>query len=532
MNTNQLALPANVELGDYRILRTLGQGGFGITYLAESIADGKQVVIKENLPTFCAYRNTTSLIVASAKAGDEAEEYHKQLTRFVEEARLLARLNHPNIVKVNKAFEALGTAYYVMPWVGGQELHKAAPAPQDITEAGLRPILRKLLEALNYLHSQNIYHRDIKPANILLKNKKVPVIIDFGTARSIISERSATMVGSPGYSPIEQITTRGKRGPWTDLYSLGATCYRLITGSAPPEANERLANDEDPLRPLANRAELRGRFSVYFLTTIDKALALRAKNRWQTAGEWLNALSAILAPKLSVKSAQSINTPIKILPTHPLNVTQSTKQKKSRLLIPLSIILIGVFSAGGYLFFHAHGEKKSPPTVLSQQDGEERRKAEAREHYQQGENYLYGLNDHEQSYQKAIQHFRIAANEGNKEALHILGVSYELGHGVPQDYTEAINWYRKAAELGHAEAQYKLGSCYEYGRSVTQNYSEAFEWYKKSAEQGNPEAQFNLGFCYEKGSGTTKDLNKAEYWYSKAAEQGHKYAQNALNKLK
>ena len=287
---NDIALPIGVKLGTYQILRTLGQGGFGITYLAEDTATGRQVVIKENLPTFCSYRNINTLGVAATNPHDPLEEYPTLLARFVEEARLLAGLQHPNIVSVLGAFEALGTAYYVMPWVGGQELHKAAPPASEITEAWLLPVLRALLDALEYLHSCNIYHRDVKPANILLTEDGAPVLIDFGTARHIISERSATQVGTPGYSPVEQLSARGKRGPWTDVYSLGATCYRLITGTRPPEATDRLSEDDDSLISLANQADLRGRFSAEFLATIDKALELRAKSRWQTAAEWLAAL--------------------------------------------------------------------------------------------------------------------------------------------------------------------------------------------------------------------------------------------------
>ncbi|MBQ2380859.1 MAG: SEL1-like repeat protein [Akkermansia sp.] len=524
MNTNHFALPANVELGNYRILRTLGQGGFGITYLAEDINDGKQVVIKENLPTFCAYRNTTSLLVASANPNDEAEEYRKLLTRFVDEARLLASLNHPNIVKVYTAFEALGTAYYVMPWVGGQELQKVAPAPQEITEAWLLPILRKLLEALEYLHSQNIYHRDIKPANILLENETTPVIIDFGTARSIISDRSATMVGSPGYSPIEQITARGQRGPWTDVYSLGATCYRLITGSPPPEANERLADDEDPLRPLINQAELRGRFSLEFLATIDKALALRAKNRWQTAGEWLASLPMVSSPLIAVNTSLPASALPKIVNTRPINVAQSTSKKKLLLFIPLLVLLIGGLSAGRYMIVLKMRENRE----RQQLEAAAQQQAEINEHYQKGEGYYYGRDGHEQNYETAAHHLRIAAMAGHAEAQYSFGVCYENGQGVSKNLNEAVNWYQKAAEQGLAAAQCALGSCYENGRGIIQDTNEATNWYRKAAEQGHAEAQFNLALSYDSGNGITQNSKEAANWFRKAAEQGHAKAQNHL----
>lgn len=287
---NIQALPEGIELGDYRIVRTLGQGGFGITYLALGKTTGRKVVIKENLPSFCACRDQSNMCVAATNPDDPAQEFVKYQADFVREARLLAGLKHPNIVQVQGAFEALGTAYYVMPWVGGRELHRIAPAPEKLDEAWLCPLLHELLDALAYLHERNIYHRDIKPANILVTDEGQPVIIDFGTARSIVSERSATLVGSPGYSPIEQITSHGQRGPWTDIYSLGATCYRLITGEQPPDSVARIAAETDSLQPLSGRPELRKRFSQALLKSLDKALAVRGKDRWQSAREWKAAL--------------------------------------------------------------------------------------------------------------------------------------------------------------------------------------------------------------------------------------------------
>ena len=350
---NLLALPEGVELGNYRILRSLGQGGFGITYLAENMETGQQVVIKENLPSFCAMRDSGTLQVSASNPNDELQEYPKLLTRFVEEARLLARLDHPNIVKVLDAFEALGTAYYVMPWLGGKELHKAAPAPATITEAWLQPHLRTLLGALQYLHANNIYHRDVKPGNILLTEDGTPVLIDFGTARAIISERSATLVGSPGYSPIEQMRAHGKRGPWTDIYSLGATCYRLIIGECTPQAFDRMDEDEDPLRPLANRAELFGRFSPAFLATVDRALALRGKDRWQSTDEWLAALPATSAQQIATTATAAVIDTTRISIT-----TEPPPRKRPHTAIILLILVLALGIPGSYLFYQ-HGQEKA-----------------------------------------------------------------------------------------------------------------------------------------------------------------------------
>ena len=141
-----VALPVGLELGHYRLLRKIGQGGFGITYLAEHMQSHEQVVIKENLPTYYAYRDITTMQVHPLDDTDSAENYAHALQRFVDEARTLAHLNHPNIVRVHEAFEALGTAYYVMPYIEAKELHQAAPA--EVNEAWLLPILKAVLSAL------------------------------------------------------------------------------------------------------------------------------------------------------------------------------------------------------------------------------------------------------------------------------------------------------------------------------------------------------------------------------------------------
>ena len=291
---NSISLPDGYVLNNaYLIRKTLGQGGFGITYLAEEDITGRSVVIKENFPTFCSQRNRDTLNV-TANSSSQIENHDWALACFLNEARILARLNHPHIVPVTAAFRALNTAYYVMPHIDGTPLHLAAPEPDKITEAWLTALLGKLLNALQYLHSQQMLHRDIKPANILISTSGEPIIIDFGTARSIENTHTQTKMGTPGYAPLEQWSVGGKRGPWTDLYALGATFYYLLTGTTPPDCHERA--DEDNYQSLSKIKKLTTRFSPRILAGIDKALNMQRRERWQSAREWLAALQDTTAP--------------------------------------------------------------------------------------------------------------------------------------------------------------------------------------------------------------------------------------------
>lgn len=283
-------LPAGTILNNsYSIRQPLGRGGFGITYLADENISGRLVVIKENFPSFCAGRDTQTLHIG-ALSNKQAGEYKWALENFENEARILTRLAHPNIVQILSIFTAFGTAYYVMPYISGTALHTAAPAPNEITEDWLRPILLDLLGALAYLHSNELLHRDIKPDNVLITAGGAPILIDFGTARTTQGNHTHTQVGTEGYAPLEQWAKGGKRGPWTDLYALGATCYRLITGTEPPDCHDRL--EDDPYVPLSSNPQLRTRFSITLLGSIDKALNMSRHERWQTAGEWIAHLTA------------------------------------------------------------------------------------------------------------------------------------------------------------------------------------------------------------------------------------------------
>jgi serine/threonine protein kinase/N-acetylmuramoyl-L-alanine amidase len=294
---NTQALPAGTRLEEFVIERILGAGGFGITYLASDVSLGRQVVIKENLPVQFCFRDPRSLTVSPRHtSGEDLDNFQWSLENFSRESAMLASVDHPGIVKVLRSFQAFGTAYFVMPFVEGMALDDLAKKRGDrsFTEVELASLLKDTLSALGYLHDRGIYHRDIKPGNILTTDQGKPVLIDFGSARQRLIERSMTVVESAGYTPFEQLQSRGNVGPWSDLYALGATLVKVMTGEAPPKANDRTMGD--PWQPLSGRAELTRRFSPLLLGTLDRALKLPIEERWQNAGDWQKALKSGKVP--------------------------------------------------------------------------------------------------------------------------------------------------------------------------------------------------------------------------------------------
>jgi formylglycine-generating enzyme required for sulfatase activity/serine/threonine protein kinase len=309
------ALPAGTRIEEFVIERVLGSGGFGITYLARDARLNRRVVIKENLPVQFCFRDPGSLSVAPRHTtGEDQDNFRWSLENFSKESAMLASLDHVGIVKVLRSFEAFGTAYFVMPFVEGvtlDELHKERrDAGEGFSEDELRGMLERVLDGLVHLHDRGIYHRDIKPGNILITSEGVPVLIDFGSARQRLSERSMTVVESAGYTPFEQLQSRGNVGPWSDLYSLAATLVKVMTGEAPPKAMDRMR--KDPLVPLVERGKLRSQYSEYFLRTLGQALAVDEGERWQDARIWK---SALVVPTPQVIPLPPVPSPLE--PTYP-----------------------------------------------------------------------------------------------------------------------------------------------------------------------------------------------------------------------
>jgi serine/threonine protein kinase/cyclophilin family peptidyl-prolyl cis-trans isomerase len=289
------ALPPGTRIEEFVIERVLGSGGFGITYLARDASLSRQVVIKENLPAQFSWRDPASGTVRPrATSGGEADDFLWSMQNFLREADTLASLDHPGIVRVLRKFEANGTAYFVMPFVDGVALDELIEERQRehewFTEIELTGMLSRLLAALDYLHARGIYHRDIKPGNILITSEGIPMLIDFGSARQRLSERSMTVVESAGYTPFEQLQTRGEIGPWSDLYALGATLVKAITGTAPPKAADRVMGD--PWQGVSRDAQWMKVYSTSFLQSIDQVLSVNPAQRWQSGDEWMQAVNA------------------------------------------------------------------------------------------------------------------------------------------------------------------------------------------------------------------------------------------------
>ena len=282
-------LAAGTRIEEFVIERALQSGGFGVTYLAEDRSLGRRVAIKEYLPREWGGRRADGSV--GPRSSSHEEDYRWGLTRFLEEARTLARLDHARIVRVHRVIEARGTAYMVMEYVEGLNLEEALRAEGPWPEARVRSLLAALLPGLELVHGAGLVHRDIKPANVMLRADGTPVLIDFGAARYAAGahSRSLTSVLTPGYAPHEQYhQTAGKQGPWTDVYALGAVAYRALSGRTPAEAPARVESaarkQADPLSPVAQASA--GEVSAEFGAAVASALALWPEDRPRDVSAW------------------------------------------------------------------------------------------------------------------------------------------------------------------------------------------------------------------------------------------------------
>ncbi|MDB6098055.1 MAG: phosphotransferase enzyme family protein [Gammaproteobacteria bacterium] len=291
------ALPRHTMIGEFEIVGTIGEGGFGTVYLAIDHSLQRKVALKEYRPALLATRHGKSVMVRSQR---HADAFEAGLKSFMNEARTLARFDHPSLIHVYRVWQQNNTAYMAMPLCEGKSLTMVIREnPGIATQEWITGMMFPLLEAVSTLHGSNIYHRDIAPDNVLIQETGTPMLLDFGAARQIATDKTQalTVILKPGYAPIEQFADDSsmRQGPWTDIYALGAVMYFSITGRAPPNAVARLASD--PLASLTSSIT-EGGYSTEFLSAIDSALAIRPHERPQSIAEFRALLERVPAPPI------------------------------------------------------------------------------------------------------------------------------------------------------------------------------------------------------------------------------------------
>ena len=275
-----------------------GSGGFGITYLAQDSNLHQRVAIKEYLPVELAVREGNRTVHPLSEK--HREQFSAGLKRFIKEARTLARFRHPNVVRVLSVFEENNTAYMVMEYERGQSLEAILDRRGTLRENELQKIVFPIMDGLELIHNAGFIHRDIKPGNVYIRIDETPVLLDFGSARQAVgAQAEVTSMVSPGYAPFEQYSTKSElQGPWTDIYALGATLYRAVTGAPPTDAVDRsqeiLLSSNDDLS--INQTTEPGKYSQRLLMAIDHALRFNYKLRPQTIAEWRAELLGQTSP--------------------------------------------------------------------------------------------------------------------------------------------------------------------------------------------------------------------------------------------
>jgi len=289
MESHRNSLQQGYKLHWYIIKGILGQGGFGITYLAEDTNLQQDVAIKEFLPTDMAVRENDSSV--HPVSGEYGEQFKWGLDRFMSEAQTLAKFKHPNIVRVLTVFPENNTAYMVMEYEKGRAMNELLKGKNTLSEDELKSIALPVLEGLQRVHAAGFIHRDIKPPNLFIREDGSPVLLDFGSARQSFGFKTQTLTSmvSPGFAPFEQYVAKSdKQGPWTDIYGMGATLYRSIVGRSPTDAMDRSeAILHSTTDPYVSISEIKPEgYSDAFLAAIDHALAFKPEDRPQSVSQW------------------------------------------------------------------------------------------------------------------------------------------------------------------------------------------------------------------------------------------------------
>ncbi len=512
--------------GEYRIVSFISSGGFGCTYEAEHVMLRKRVAIKEFFVSdFCERDVRTGVVSFVSKS--KTELLAKLRRKFLEEAQAVSCMNHPCIVGVLDVFEENNTAYYAMDFIDGQSLSDMLKRRKLIPENEALGYIRQVADALSYVHSLNRLHLDIKPANVMVDKEGKAILIDFGTSKQydeVNGENTSTLMGrTQGYAPPEQMDNSVAHfSPSTDIYALGATLYKLLTGITPPSSSRLMAGDG--ILPLPTDVSPQTRRAVI------QSMRLRKDERPQSIKEFLEILDSP-----SEDTETFIAGPVKA-EAH----SRKKTKKVATVAVVVAIVCVVAILVGIVVSRHRkptyEEEGESMDSVLVETSKAETQKVVetniSPSHREQevatSPSSSTGEAETPSTESSEIAELRNKAVRGDANSQYILGMHYDEGNGVAKDPVEAMRWYWKAAAQGHGEAQCNLGACYEYGEGTTQNFAEAAKWYRKAAEQGVGMAQYNLGLCYYNGKGISQNYVEAANWFRLSAEQDNADAQYNL----
>lgn len=514
-NRHLNALTPGFELHWYGFRDILGQGGFGITYIAYDRNLAHEVAIKEYMPADLATRASDNSVVPISP--EHEERYQWGLERFIEEARTLAQFEHPNIVRVRNVFKGNNTAYMVMDYELGESLQDILSRRKMLEEADIETVMFPIIDGMKLVHAHGFIHRDIKPANIFIRVDGDPVLLDFGSARQSMEQgrNSITSIFSKGYAPIEQYNTReDEQGPWTDIYALGATMFRSIAGVPPADAIDRSTSisitTRDSYVPAVEIGA--GRYSETLLRAIDHAMKFNREDRPQTITEWLSEFSGRSRQNEDSKQhAPPVDNAVDVIAGLKANAEMGDAEAQARLA-----------------FMYAKGiELKKDELIAAKWYQMAAEQGHTNSQYNLGVIFAKGRGI-KQNFEKSCKWYTRAAEAGDINAQVALSSMYTKGIGVEKDDRAAFTWCLRAARRGHLNSMYNLGEMYLNGSGITRNEEEAFAWLKKAADRDHIKAQMALGFMYGKGLGMARDDVEAYHWYRKAAEAGDPNAQYNL----
>jgi non-specific serine/threonine protein kinase len=297
-------LPAGTRLDGYEITGLIGQGGFGVVYVARDATNKRTVAIKEFLPAAIAGRSADGRVVP--RSVDLGNAYATGVKGFLREANLLSEFAHPALVYVHRAWEQNGTAYMSMQYYPGKTLREVRlSAPEGMSEAHIKLLMSPVFEAVSELHAHRVIHRDISPDNILVTPRGETVLLDLGAARQVLGgmTQALTTILKPGFAPIEQYVEDGsmEQGRWTDVYGLGAVIYFLASGKPPTPATSRIVRDSQPSIP---EVAVGASYSPALVSAVNKALSVRAIDRFKSISEFRNALGWAIMPRPVAQPAE------------------------------------------------------------------------------------------------------------------------------------------------------------------------------------------------------------------------------------